>query len=50
MLGVAVLVLTDTVVLALQPLEGSVTVSVYTPAVVTVPLAVLPGVTPELQE
>jgi hypothetical protein len=29
-----------------QPLDGSVTVSVYTPAALTVPVAVLPGTTP----
>jgi hypothetical protein len=50
MFGKVVLVVTVTAVVEAQPLAGSVTVSVYTPALVAVPLAVLPGVTPELQE
>jgi hypothetical protein len=51
MFGCTVSILTFTVVLLfVQPLAGSVTVSVYTPALVVVPLAVLPGVTPALQE
>jgi hypothetical protein len=48
-LGTVVLVLTVIVVLAEHPLFGSVTVSVYTPAALTVPLAALFGVTPALQ-
>jgi hypothetical protein len=49
MFGVVVFVLTVTVVFVVHPLTGLVTVNVYTPALVVVPLAALFGVTPALQ-
>ena len=45
-LGTSVSVVTFTVAVEEQPVAGSVTVSVYTPDEVAVPVAVLPGVTP----